>query len=115
MRSGRGGVGSGEVLHHGTYVEDGSVTWEVLAFPREIRSDGEPVIHLQNRRVRRRTCWLLIESAEQRLPHGGRSLTRGTEVTAEGGKEVGELRMSFDVGELAGSSDPIEQRRLVLM
>jgi len=95
--------------------EDGPVTWEVLVFPREIRSDGEPVIHLQNRRVRRRAYRSPIESAEQRLPHGGRSLTRGTEVMVEGGKEVGELRTSFDVGELVGNSDPAEQRRLVLM
>jgi hypothetical protein len=36
MRSGRGGVESGEVLHHGTYEEDGPVTWEVLVFPRVI-------------------------------------------------------------------------------
>jgi hypothetical protein len=58
-------------------------------------------------------------------------MTRGTKVMAEGGKEVaaklrlasasepkvprGELHMSFDVGELVGNSDPIEQRRLVLM
>jgi len=32
------------VLHHGTYEEDGPVTWEALVFPRVIRSDGEPVI-----------------------------------------------------------------------
>ncbi len=103
------------MLHHGTYEEDGPVTWEVLVFPRVIRSNGEPVFHLQNWRVCRRTCRSPIESVEQCLSHGGRSLTRGTEVVAEGDKEVGELRMSFDVGELAGSSDPIEQRRLVLM
>jgi len=42
-------------------------------------------------------------------------LTRGTEVAAEGDKEVGELHTSFDVGELVGNSDPAEQRRLVLM
>jgi hypothetical protein len=42
-------------------------------------------------------------------------MTRGTEVVAEGGGEVGELHTSFDIGELAGNSDPIEQRRLVLM
>jgi hypothetical protein len=47
----------GGVLHHGTYEEDGLVTWEALVFPRVIRSDGEPVIHLRNWRVRRRTCW----------------------------------------------------------
>ena len=28
-------VESGGVLHHGTYEEDGPVTWEALAFPRE--------------------------------------------------------------------------------
>ena len=67
----------------------------------------------------------------KRLSHRGRSLTRGTEVAAKGGKEVaaepcsasasepkvprGELHRSFDVGELVGNSDPAEQRRLVLM
>ncbi len=56
MGSGRGEGESGEVLQHGTYEEDGSVTWEALVFPRVIRSDGEPVIHLRNWRVRRRTC-----------------------------------------------------------
>ena len=45
--------------------------------------------------------------------HRGRPTTRGTEVAAEGGKEVGELHRSFDVGELAGNSDPTEQRRPV--
>jgi len=103
------------VWHHGTYEEDGPVTWEVLASPREIRSYGEPVIHLQNWRVCRRTSRSPSQLAEQRLPHGGRPRTRGTEVMAEGGKEVGGLHMSFDVGELVGNSDPIEQRRLVLM
>ena len=42
-------------------------------------------------------------------------MTRGTEVAAEGGKEVGELHKSVDVGELVSDSDPAEQRRLVLM
>ena len=51
----------------------------------------------------------------KRPPRGGRPLTRGTEVAAEGGKEVGELHRSFDVGELVGNSDPAEQRRPVLM
>jgi hypothetical protein len=44
-------------VHHGTYEEDGLVTWEALVFPRVIRSDGEPVIHLRNWRVRGRTRW----------------------------------------------------------
>ena len=39
--------------------------------------------------------------------------TRGTEVEANGGEEVGGLHTSFDVGELAGNSDPAEQRRPV--
>jgi hypothetical protein len=42
-------------------------------------------------------------------------MTRGTKVMADGGEEVGELHRSFDVGGLAGNSDPAEQRRLVLM
>ena len=57
-------------------------------------------------------------------------MTRGTEVAAEGGKEVaadavasasepkvprGELHRSVDVGELVSDLDPAEQRRLVLM
>ncbi len=45
----------------------------------------------------------------------GRPKARGTEVAAEGGKEVGEPYMSFEVGELAGNSDLAEQRGLVLM
>jgi hypothetical protein len=45
--------------------------------------------------------------------HRGRSLARGTEVAAEGGEEVGGLHTSLDVGELAGNSDPTEQRRPV--
>ncbi len=43
----------------------------------------------------------------------GRPTTRGTEVVAEGGGEVGGLRTSFDVGELVGDSDPAERRRPV--
>ena len=105
------------MLHHGTHEEDGPVTWEVLVFPRVIRSNGEPVLHLQNWRVRRRTCRSPKKNNWQnkRLPHRGRPLARGTEVTVEGGKEVGELHKSVDVGELVGNSDPAEQRRLVLM
>jgi len=38
---------------------------------------------------------------------------RGTEIMAEGGEEVGGPHMSVDIGELAGNSDPIEQRRPV--
>jgi hypothetical protein len=45
--------------------------------------------------------------------HQGRSTTRGTEVAADGGEEIGGLHTSVDVGELAGNSDPTEQRRPV--
>ncbi len=45
--------------------------------------------------------------------HRGRPLTRGTEVAADGGEEVGGLHRSVDVGELVGDSDPAEQRRPV--
>ena len=49
-----------------------------------------------------------VNRQNKRLSHRGRSLTRGTEVAAEGDKEVGELHTSFDVGELVGNSDPAE-------
>ena len=75
----------------------------------------KPVTHLQNWRVRRRTCRPLMKSAEQASAPRGRSLARGTGAMAEGGKGVGGLHMSFDVGELAGNSDPTEQRRPVLI
>jgi hypothetical protein len=51
--------------------------------------------------------------AQNKLLHRGRPWTRGTGVAANGGEEVGGLHRSFDVGELAGNSDPIEQRRPV--
>ena len=108
-------VESGGVLHHGTYEEDSPVTWEALAFPREIRCYGEPVNQLRNWRVCRRTCRAPSESAEQASAPGGRPLARGTGATAEGGKGVGGLHTSFDVGELVGTSDPAEQRWPVLI
>ena len=40
MGEGRGV--SGGVWDHGTYEEDGPVTWEALTFPRETRQRGEP-------------------------------------------------------------------------
>ena len=103
------------MLYHGTYEEDGPVTWEALSFlerfgRRESRlsicKTGASAGARAGRRVNRQN---------KRLSHRGRSLTRGTEVAAEGDKEVGELHTSFDVGELVGNSDPAEQRRLVLM
>ena len=65
-------------------------------------------------RLRRAACWQVhARPAQNKLLHRGRPLTRGTEVTAEGGEEVGGLHTSFDVGELVGHWDPAEQRRPV--
>ncbi len=100
---------------YGTHEEDGPATREAHVFPREFRSDGEPVIDLQSRCVCRRTYWPPTSSAEQAPVPGGRPSARGTEAAAEGGEEVGGLHRSFDVGELVGNSDPAEQRRPVLM
>ena len=54
-----------------------------------------------------------VQPAQNKLLHRGRSLARGTGAATQGGEEVGGLHMSFDVGELVGSSDPVEQRRSV--
>ena len=97
------------MLHHGTHEEDGPVTREVLTSPRNNPVYGEPVT-----RLRRAACWQEhARPTQNKLLHRGRPLTRGTEVTADGGEEVGGLHTSFDVGELAGDSDSIEQRRPV--
>jgi hypothetical protein len=104
-----------QAANDGTYEEDGLVTWEALVFPRVIRSDGEPVIHLRNWRVRRRTCWPPSFAWQNKRLSRGRPLARGTGATAEGGEGVGGLHTSSDVGELVGNSDPAEQRRPVLM
>ncbi len=36
----QGDGAAGEVLDHGTYEEDGTVTWETLMFPRKLRPTG---------------------------------------------------------------------------
>ncbi len=65
-------------------------------------------------RLRRAACWQVhVRPAQNKLLHRGKPPTRGTEVAAEGGEEVGGLYTSFDVGELVGNSDPAEQRRPV--
>ena len=107
-------VESGGVLHHGTYEEDDLVTWEALVFPRAIRSDGEPVFISETGASAGARAGRQYDWQNKRLPRG-RPLARGTGATAEGGKGVGGLHRSFDVGELVGNSDPAEQRRLVLM
>jgi len=65
-------------------------------------------------RLRRAACLQEHARPVQDKPlHRGRPLARGTEATAEGSEEVGGPHTSFDVGELTGNSDPIEQRRPV--
>ncbi len=103
---------SGGVFDHGAHEEDGPVTREVLASPRRkpvLRRAGDPspTRRAPNRGVRGRP--------QNKLLHRGRSPTRGTEVAANGGEEVGGLHTSFDAGELAGDSDPAEPRRPVWM
>jgi len=67
-------------------------------------------------RLRRAACSREhARPTKKKRPHRGRSLARGTEAATEGGEEVGGLHKSDDAGELAGSSDPVEQRRPVLM
>jgi len=56
-----------------------------------------------------------VRPAENKFLHRGRPLARGTEAAAEGVEEVGGLHTSFDVGELVGDLDPVEQRQPVLM
>ena len=104
------------MLHHGTYEEDGPVTWKALVSPREfrlLRRAGQSIS--ETGRVCGRTRRPPRKSAEQAPAPGGRSLARGTEATAEGGEGVGGLHRSIDAGELVGDSDPAEQRRPVLM
>ncbi len=103
------------MLHHGTHEEDGPVTREALAFAREV-----PVLRRAGDRspklARLRVHVLVAETIGRKAPAPrGRPLTRGTEATAEGGEGVGGLHTSFDAGELVGNSDPVEQRRPVLM
>jgi hypothetical protein len=65
-------------------------------------------------RLRRAACLQEhARPAQNKLLRRGRPLTRGTEVSADGGEEVGGLHTSLDVGELVGNSDPTEQRRPV--
>jgi len=67
-------------------------------------------------RLRRAACWQGHAWPVQNKPlHRGRPWARGTEVAADGGEEVGGLHTSVDAGELAGNSDPVEQRRPVWM
>ena len=109
-------VESGGVLHHGTYEEDGPVTWEALSLLGRFRLYGRRAGYSSPKLARLQVhvpCRRDIRQ-NKRLPRG-RPLARGTEAAAEGGKGVGGPNRSFDVGELVGDSDPAEQRRPVLM
>ena len=44
---GEGRSAAGEVFDHGTYEEDGPVTWEILISPRVLEADGEPQANLR--------------------------------------------------------------------
>jgi len=109
-------VESGGVLHHGTYEEDGPVTWEALSLLGSFRlvqtesrlSISETGASAGARAGRR-------DTRQNKHLSQGRPSARGTGAVAEGGKGVGGPNMSFDVGELVGDSDPAEQRRPVLM
>ena len=77
---------SGGVFDHGTYEEDGPVTWEALASPRPIpasRRAGDPSpTHDTVRAHVSAAPW-----AQNKRPHRGRPLARGTGAVAEGGRE----------------------------
>ncbi len=103
------------MLHHGTYEEDGSVTWEVLVFPRVIRSQRRAEKSSPNlARPQAHVPAAEFAWQDKRLSRG-RPMARGTGAAVEEGEEVGGPNMSFDVGELVGNSDPAEQRGPVLM
>ena len=77
---------SGGVFDHGTYEEDGPVTWEALASPRPMpvsRRAGDPSPTHDTLRAHVSSApW-----AQNKRPHRGRPLARGTGVVAEGGRE----------------------------
>jgi hypothetical protein len=81
-----GGV-SGGVLDHGTYEEDGPVTWEALASPRQspvLRRAGDSS---PTHGTYAGTRVVGLTRHRTRSPHRGRSQARGTGAVAEGGRE----------------------------
>src|SRR2546428_12996922 len=77
---------SGGVFDHGTHEEDGPVTWEALASPRLIpvlRRAGDPS-PTHDTLASARVVGLM---AQNKRPHRGRPLVRGTGAVADGGRE----------------------------
>src|SRR6266568_9316095 len=66
------------------------------------RLGGEPVTRLR-RTTGRRAHVSSATVAQHKRPHRGRSRTRGTGVTTEGGGGVGGLQRSGDAGERGGT------------
>ena len=73
----------GEVLDHGTQEEDGPGTWEALAFLDNFRSHGESGDTFSDARVLADRA----QGGEEKHPHRGRSLARGTGAAADGARE----------------------------
>jgi hypothetical protein len=82
---GEEGMVSGGVFDHGTHEEDGPVTWEALASPRHtpvMRRAGDP----SPTHGTWRTHVSSAQEAQNKRPHRGRPLARGTGAVAEGGR-----------------------------
>ena len=77
---------SGGVFDHGTHEEDGPATWEALASPRHTpvlrRAGDESPTH-----GTLRAHGSSAQEAQNKRPHRGRPLARGTGAVAEGGRE----------------------------
>jgi hypothetical protein len=83
---GEEGIVSGGVFDHGTYEEDGPVTWEALASPRPIpvlRRAGDPSPTHGTLRAHVSSAI----KAQKKRPQRGRPPARGTGAVAEGGRE----------------------------
>ena len=94
----RRGLVSGGVFDHSTHEEDGPVTWEALASPRRNPGVAESRCVVSGARrgggcTCRRPTW-----AENKRPPRGRLLARGTEATAEGGRESEGCRGAWTSG-----------------
>jgi hypothetical protein len=77
---------SGGVFDHGTYEEDGPVTWEALASPRYTpvwRRAGDPSPTHDTWRAHVSSA----SKAQNKRPQRGRPHARGTRAMAEGGRE----------------------------
>jgi hypothetical protein len=92
-----GEVGGG----HGTYEEDGPVTWEILSSPRENAASRSAAPEAP----RVKAFWRCTRrpAKKKHLPRG-RPKARGTGAEAEGCQEVGGPHMSDDGGEGRGKT-----------